>query len=343
MNTPDSTSDKATSTKRINKNTLVAIVGITAFTGIAYLGYDLLKPVVTPCGAILEQSAVQLETKLDLLGSGTEIKLGREKIQELTSQAQLAAVNLKGCCIVLKMGKVNADEFLQCQGAVNKYESQVQVVSQQIDKAVSAQESGDEEQFKAAVESIEQKIKEGSHRSKEIKTSVLKGSLRLRAALAEGADPLESCFYIYHAKQDIDGKRVKVNDHCTTTARFTLDAGRYYVYAKSGNSSVTKEFEVMPGQLINEVLNLDGGKLRLQAALTDGADPLESCFYIYHAKQDIDGKRVKVNDHCTTTARFTLDAGRYFVYAKSGDSSVTQEFDVIPGQLINQRLLLTAQ
>ncbi|RKZ93607.1 MAG: hypothetical protein DRQ43_07970, partial [Gammaproteobacteria bacterium] len=92
-----------------------------------------------------------------------------------------------------------------------------------------------------------------------------------------------------------------------------------------------------------EVLNLNGGKLRLQAALSEGAEPLESCFNVYHAKQDIDGNRVKVNRSCTTTARFTLDAGRYYVYATAGNSSVSEEFDVKPGQLISLRLLLTTR
>ena len=251
MSKHDTSKDKSDSNKHIEKSTLVAIAGITAFVIISYLGYDLLKSTVAPCESILEQSAVQLKTDLKLLGSGTEIKLGREKVQELTAQAQLAGVNLKGCCIVLKMGKINADEFLKCQGAIQDYKSQVQVISQQINKAVSAQKSGDTEQFKDAVESIEKKIEEGTRQSKDFKARVLKGKLRLQTILTEGADPLESCFSVYHAKQDIDGNRVKINRSCTTTASFTLDAGRYYVYAKAGNSSVSEEFDVKPGQLIN--------------------------------------------------------------------------------------------
>ena len=82
------------------------------------------------------------------------------------------------------------------------------------------------------------------------------------------------------------------------------------------------------------------GKFRLQSTLAEGGDPLHTCFAVYHPEQDLDGNRVRVNEVCTTTAKFTLNAGRYFVEAVVGDARTSQEFELQPGQLINQSLLL---
>ncbi len=83
------------------------------------------------------------------------------------------------------------------------------------------------------------------------------------------------------------------------------------------------------------------GEFRLQARLAEGGEPQTAWFHVYHAKQDLDGKRKRVTySNPTTTAKFTLNAGRYFVEAVVEDARTSQEFDLQPGQLINQSLLL---
>jgi len=166
------------------------------------------------------------------------------------------------------------------------------------------------------------------------------GRLRLQAALAEDAEPVEACFTVYHWAQDLDGKREKVTYSCTKTADFTLDAGKYFVHTYAGNASADQEFEVTPGQLINTTINLEAGQLRLQAALAEDVEPVEACFTVYHSAQDLDGEREKVTYSCTKTVYFTLDAGKYFVLARAGNASTAREFEIIHGQLINQRMIL---
>ena len=168
------------------------------------------------------------------------------------------------------------------------------------------------------------------------------GKFRLQAVLQAGGDPVQSCFHIYHAAQDIEGNRERITYDCTTTARYTLGAGRYFVQVKSGQASTSREFELKAGELINTQLDLQAGILRLQALLQPGGEPEQSCFHIYHAAQDIEGNRKKITYDCTTTARYTLNAGRYFVQANSGQASTSQEFELKAGELINTQLDLQA-
>jgi hypothetical protein len=67
---------------------------------------------------------------------------------------------------------------------------------------------------------------------------------------------VNSCFHIFHAAQDLEGKRKKITYDCTTTAHYTLNAGRYYIFAKSGEAEAAQELEVKPGELIDHSLTL---------------------------------------------------------------------------------------
>jgi len=82
------------------------------------------------------------------------------------------------------------------------------------------------------------------------------------------------------------------------------------------------------------------GQLRLQAALVPGGEPVHTCFIVYHAGQDIDGNRKEVRRDCTTTVRWTLDAGRYFVRAQAGEATASEEITIEPGAFINRQWLL---
>ena len=84
----------------------------------------------------------------------------------------------------------------------------------------------------------------------------LTGHLRLQSVLSAGGEPIEACFDVFHAEQDIDGNRTKVDRQCTTTAKFTLNAGRYHVNTWSGEATASNEFEVLPGELASNTMTL---------------------------------------------------------------------------------------
>ncbi|MFQ5674423.1 MAG: hypothetical protein ACE5G1_00880 [bacterium] len=111
---------------------------------VAYLVYDLVKPSLTsPCESIFQQTAVSLKSNLEIIKSKGGVFVGREKIQDLAERAQMAALNLKTCCIMSESGKLNAAEFLKCKSNVEQYLLQMDVFAQQIDAARQAKQAGD--------------------------------------------------------------------------------------------------------------------------------------------------------------------------------------------------------
>ncbi len=256
MGTESNLDESVSTQKSPATSKLIAITGITAFVVVAYLAYDIIKPTTAPCNSILEQTSVRLETKLNLLGSSTELNLGRQQIQELGAQAQLAGVTLKACCIVLEMTKGENQGFQECQAAVSDYQDSARQVVEDVDVAIKAQEAGDEQKFDAAVSNIRETLRVGAERAQQMNQSLPTGELRMQTVLTEGTDPIGARFDVYHAAQDIDGKRVHVAYQNTTTARFTLNAGRYFVYVTAGNASANGEFDVTPGQMTNQKLLL---------------------------------------------------------------------------------------
>jgi hypothetical protein len=110
------------------KRTLIILSGTIAILVIAFFVYDLLKGIVSPCETIFQQTSVQLRNKLELINTEQEAFIGKEKIQDLTEAAQVTALNLKTCCIVLKAGNVDSNQFLQCKDTAKKYEEKVEHV-----------------------------------------------------------------------------------------------------------------------------------------------------------------------------------------------------------------------
>ena len=142
------------------KKTLVILSGMIVILVIAFFGYDLLKDIVSPCETIFQQTSVQLRTKLKLIKTEQEAFIGKEKIQDLTEAAQVTALNLKTCCIVLKDGNVDANQFLQCKDTAKKYEEKVEHVVAQIEKAEAAKIAGNTEVFNEKIQQIQLSVDE---------------------------------------------------------------------------------------------------------------------------------------------------------------------------------------
>jgi hypothetical protein len=157
---------------------------------------------------------------------------------------------------VLEMTKGENQGFQECQAAVSDYQDSARQVVEGVDVAIKAQKAGDEQKFDAAVSNIRETLSAGAERAQQMNQALPTGELRMQTVLTEGTDPIEARFTVYHAAQDIDGNRVRVDYQTDTTARFTLNAGRYFVYVTAGNASANGEFEVMPGQMTNHKLLL---------------------------------------------------------------------------------------
>jgi hypothetical protein len=138
------TERKSNSEAIIKKSWLTLPITIIVLA-VAYLVYDLVKPMLTsPCESIFQQTTVSLKSDLEVVKSKGADFIGREKIQDLAERAQMVALNLKTCCILNESGKLNAEEFLECKGDVERYQRQMQNFAQQVDAAQQARQAGDE-------------------------------------------------------------------------------------------------------------------------------------------------------------------------------------------------------
>ncbi len=120
------------------KTVSLAVVALVAI----YLGYQLLERWMNPCEGVFQQSAVGLNTKLDVIKTKGEFAIGRQNVQELKDRAQEVALNLKACCIVL--GKTSG-EFLRCKEGFERYETAVKNVATLVTEAEAAREQGQSE------------------------------------------------------------------------------------------------------------------------------------------------------------------------------------------------------
>ncbi|MGF1610202.1 MAG: hypothetical protein ACFCUQ_12455 [Kiloniellales bacterium] len=340
---------------------IVITVAVSALV-IAYLGYDLLRPTVNRCETVFEQTSVTLGAKLKLIETEGEVLLGRERVQELGERAQETALHLKTCCIALDSGAVSSDQFLQCQQTAKSYVERVGEVASSVEQASVAKAEGRDEELAQQIARIEVLLQQARERSQELDEMVRTlpqsaggvgptpgpsngaepGTLRVTAALAAGGAPVESCFDVYEAAQDIDGNRRYVSRSCGKTALFTLDPGTYFVQAQSGNAGTADEITVRSAEVIDEAFDLNAGYLRTKAALAEGSEAVESCFDVYEAQLDVEGNRPYVSRSCGQVALFTLPVGHYYATATTGNASAAADLEISADQLLDQQFDLNA-
>jgi len=148
-------------------------------------------------------------------------------------------------------------------------------------------------------------------------------------------------FYVYEAKQNIEGNRRRVTQSYGIP-QFVLPAGRYFVEAKYGSAYASAEVDVKAGERTEHTLILNAGYLRTAAILGEGTEPLKSTdvnFYVYEAKQNIEGNRRRVTQGYGIP-QFVLPASRYFVEAKYGPAYASAEVEVKAAERKNVTLRL---
>ncbi|MEQ1865498.1 MAG: hypothetical protein ABL996_12730 [Micropepsaceae bacterium] len=115
---------------------LAGVTGALAFFAVLYFGYDLAKGNVSPCDSIFQQTTVGLSTKIKFLKAEGELKLGPEKVAELSERAQMTALDLKTCCTVLDAGRIDPEQFLACKAKARTYDARIEDVAALIKAAL---------------------------------------------------------------------------------------------------------------------------------------------------------------------------------------------------------------
>jgi hypothetical protein len=121
----------------------------------AYFVYKGLSP---GCGQIFEETTLSVRAKAEIIKTKGEIFIGKEKVQELTSSSQKVGQHLKTCCIVLRSGQLNPDQFQRCTETAQNYEAVVTNVVAALDNAQTAKRNDDANLVKAHVKRINSEL-----------------------------------------------------------------------------------------------------------------------------------------------------------------------------------------
>lgn len=172
------------------------------------------------------------------------------------------------------------------------------------------------------------------------------GYLRLKAALQAEGEPVDSDmrYWIYDIKTDLQGNRKNVAFGNNAVSNFTLPAGKYAVLAQHGNTKREEEIEVKAGEMVEHVMDLNVGYLKVTSTEYKDGPNSGAYFYIYEAKKDLNGKRKDLAFNNSNPATFKLPAGK--VVAKANYDgwrlSPEQEVEIKPGELTEVTLNLGA-
>ncbi len=160
--------NKLRSFGHMTKRTAAGLTGMAVLIVLGYFGYDLMKGVISPCETIYEQTATRLGTKVEFLQAKGEVHVGKKQLQVLPKVAQVTALNLKTCCIVLDEGKLDAEQFLQCQTAAQNYESTIDSAVEKVEEVAALQRSNETEAYESSL----QQLRETLEQATEVPTSL---------------------------------------------------------------------------------------------------------------------------------------------------------------------------
>ncbi len=205
---------------------LFGVAGVLLVMTLVYLGYDFLTARAQPCEAIFRQTAIGLSTKISFLKTEGELEIGREPLTDLTERAQMTALNLKTCCLVLDSGRLDPEQFLQCKSKARAYDRKIDeivtVVSQA--KAQEAQTqnttsaSNTSEKPKVVPAAVKAKLKQNVAAAKEISKAFNKEVVQVRKAQA-----IEQLEIVPPKNVDISAKEQEPNNDSLNTNVVALD------------------------------------------------------------------------------------------------------------------------
>ena len=162
------------------------------------------------------------------------------------------------------------------------------------------------------------------------------GEVKLLAVLKEGAKPVEAAmgWSILEPEADLEGKRKQVAWEHAQSPVFTLPQGRYVASVTYGHTVAETEIKVEAGRQEVVVVNLNAGRVKLEAVLKEGGKPVEAAmgWSIFHPEVDLEGKRKQAAWEFAAAPVFTLPEGRYLVSVQYGDAVAETEIEVQAGQ-----------
>ena len=170
------------------------------------------------------------------------------------------------------------------------------------------------------------------------------GYLRVANVMAEGQPALEKdvFYYVYGAKKDLEGNRKEVTRSGNAQPLFRLSDGDYFIVAQYGSSRATAEVTVEAGALSEVTMVQNAAVLRAETVLEEGGAALDKgvFWYIYDAKQDLEGKRREVTRSGSAKPILFLKEGSYLLDVRYGNESYSFPVELTAGEIKDVSLLL---
>ena len=162
------------------------------------------------------------------------------------------------------------------------------------------------------------------------------GYLEVRAVYSAGGEEADDVRYTV---ESAEGEQVAGPGRKSS---FELDAGRYFVTARSGRVERIAEAAVRAGEKTEMEIVLEAGILEIAALLSeDGPDAPDARFSVLSVEKDIRGDRESIEGP-TRRSSFVLPAASYIIRVESGQASSEKDVEVKAGERTEAAVVMEA-
>ncbi len=185
---------------------------------------------------------------------------------------------------------------------------------------------------------VTQDITVEAAQKQEVQMNLKAGVLNVMASMNQGGTPIKMTKVdVTKPAENAFGKEINIsscynNDKCS----FVVNAGKYNVSVKFGESEVTEQVEIGVGQQVDKAFVLDVGVVKLGVFDAAGAKvKIKKALIMRASKNNIGNPENVASCYSNNVCEFKLAAGKYSVQAEYGETQKTTEFEVIAGQVLN--------
>jgi Ca-activated chloride channel homolog len=125
---------------------------------------------------------------------------------------------------------------------------------------------------------------------------------------------------------------------------FTLPEGSYEAVLQSGLARASLRVDIRAGDVVEEKIFLNAGKVHLRAVLKEGGPPIQKSIHWYLTKNtsNAKGEYEILHHNSNPSPTFTLGAGRHRFFVTAGSARKVFDVDIQPDRLMEKSVSLDA-
>ncbi len=167
------------------------------------------------------------------------------------------------------------------------------------------------------------------------------GYIRINATMAQGMAPIDNgmFYWVYENKKDLNGNRKEIDRSGSANDLFKLTAGEYYVVARHGKAYANKEISIIAGTLEEDTFAMNSATINVTPTVANGGALAGDVFWwVYGAKQDLQGNRKEIDHSGAIKDTFILPAGDYIFAVRNAGQIHNTEITLKPGEVRQQTI-----